>query len=94
MQRHFSFEWLRETVNQLEPDQYAQIIKPIKNDEFPGPQACAIYVYSERYTMAHLAAKGDLFRLLHEVFIDTYSFDVDFYQPFSRLTLLHVVGKY
>lgn len=44
--------------------------------------------------MAHLAAKGHLYRLLHEVFLDTFSFDVDFYRPRSRLTLLHVVAKY
>ena len=48
----------------------------------------------EGFTIVHLAAKGGLFRLLHEVFLDKYDFDVDFYRPQCRLTLLHVVAKY
>ena len=41
-----------------------------------------------------MAAKGSLFRLLHDVFLDEYEFDVDYYRPHARLTLLHVVAKY
>ena len=48
----------------------------------------------EGFTIVHLAAQGGLFNLLHDVFLDEYEFNVDFYRPKSRLTLLHVVAKY
>ena len=42
----------------------------------------------------HLAVKGRLFRLIHEVYLNVFKFDVDFYRPKAKLTLLHVVAKY
>ena len=49
---------------------------------------------SEKYTFVHMAVKSGLWRLLFEVFLDKYGFDVDFYKPRSKLTLLHVIAKY
>ena len=48
----------------------------------------------ELYTVAHYAVKASFYRLLHDVCIDRYNFDADFYQPRAKLTLLHVVAKY
>ena len=48
----------------------------------------------EGLTIAHLAAKGGLFKVLIEVFMDEYGFDPDYYKPKYKLSLLHVVGKY
>ena len=48
----------------------------------------------EGLTIAHLAAKGGLFKVLDEVFMDEYGFDPDYYKPSYRLSLLHVIGKY
>ena len=50
--------------------------------------------YDDDSTVVHKAVRGGLFRLVIDVFIDQYGFDVDFYKPQSKLTLLHVVAKY
>ena len=50
--------------------------------------------WMENYTVAHLAAKGRFYNFLHNICIDKYGFDVDFYRPRAKLTLLHVVAKY
>ena len=34
------------------------------------------------------------YRVLHDYCLNKYHFDVDFYKPKSKLTLLHVVAKY
>ena len=48
----------------------------------------------ENYTIVHLSVMGGFFRLLHEIHLDQYNFDVDFYQPGCQLTLLHIIAKY
>ena len=42
-----------------------------------------------------MAVKGKLFRFLHEVVLDVYDFDVDYYKPpFAKMTLLHIIAVY
>ena len=49
----------------------------------------------EKLTIAHMAVKGKLFRFLHEIVLDVYDFDVDYYKPpFAKMTLLHIIAVY
>ena len=53
------------------------------------------WLYSdEQLTIAHMAIKGKMYRFLHEVVLDEYDFDVDYYKPYAKLTLLHILAKY
>ena len=49
---------------------------------------------SSSFTLVHVAVKAGLWRLVHEVFLDHFGFDVDYYRLNCKLTLLHVVAKY
>ena len=50
--------------------------------------------YTNSFTLVHVAVMGGLWRLVHEVFLDHFGFDVDFYRLNCKLTLLHVAAKY
>ena len=41
----------------------------------------SVSLHYEQYTIVHMAVKGGLYRLLHDVFLDQFCFDVDFYRP-------------
>ena len=47
----------------------------------------------EEFTLVHLAIKAGLYKTV-EYFLDELKFDIDFYWPFAKLTLLHVVAKH